>query len=165
MGNSHFFSRRGAAALLLSALCAGPLAAAGCREDRVGISGGFGRATFEVDVAADKASRARGLMHVEHMPPGQGMLFVYDRPQQLTFWMRNTLIELDMLFVDARGVIRHIHHRAQPLDETIITPGSIPLIGVLEINGGLAGQLGIAVGDLLVHPAFSSATVPGACDD
>lgn len=135
-----------------------------CPTDRVTISGGFGKAAFNVDVAADEATRSQGLMHVEQMPLSKGMLFVYDVPQPMAFWMRNTLIELDMLFLDQFGEIKHIHHRAQPLDETAISPGRILLTGVLEINGGLARRLGIAVGDVLRHPAFVSHEAPWSCD-
>lgn len=131
----------------------------GARDDY----GGFGQAVFNVEVAADDASRAQGLMHVAHMPMSKGMLFVYDQPQQLAFWMRNTLIELDMLFLDDFGEIKHIHHRAQPLDETVISPGTMKLKGVLEINGGLALRMGIATGDTLRHPAFVSRDTPWEC--
>jgi len=134
-----------------------------CPTDRVTIKGSFGTAAFNVEVAADEASRARGLMHVEQMSLSSGMLFVYQRPQLMSFWMRNTLIELDMLFLDGSGVIRHIHHRAQPLDETPISGGPDMLIGVLEINGGLARRLGIKVGDVLRHPAFVSTSEPWNC--
>lgn len=134
-----------------------------CDMDRVTITGGFGKAAFNVDVAADEQTRARGLMHVESMPLSKGMLFVYQRPQFMSFWMRNTLIELDMLFLDGFGVIKHIHHRAQPLDETPISPGDMMLIGVLEINGGLARRLGIKVGDVLRHPSFVSLDDPWHC--
>jgi len=134
-----------------------------CPLERISIDGPFGTAVFNVDVVADEASRAQGLMHVQSMPLSKGMLFIYDRPQPLSFWMRNTLIELDMLFIDSAGVIRHIHPRAQPLDETAITPGAMPLLGVLEINGGLARRLGIEVGAVLRHPAFAEADQPWVC--
>lgn len=170
MGNSHWNRRRiitGVTALLAGAGLAGAGAAKtplpACPTDRVTISGDFGRAAFTVDVAADEATRARGLMHVETLPLSRGMLFVYQRPQQMSFWMRNTLIELDMLFLDGFGVIQHIHHRAQPLDETPISGGPQLLTGVLEINGGLARRLGIKVGDVLRHPAFVSLSDPWQC--
>lgn len=134
-----------------------------CPTDRVVIKGGFGQAAFNIDLAADEETRARGLMHVAQMPLSKGMLFIYDRPQIMSFWMRNTLIELDMIFVDAFGVIRHIHHRAQPLDETPISPGPEALTAALEINGGLAQRLGLAVGDTLHHPAFFSPDPAVSC--
>lgn len=153
------------AAALLGATAGGaktPLLAP-CPIDRVTISGDFGQAAFNVDLADDEDSRAKGLMHVEQLPMSKGMLFVYKQPQQLAFWMRNTLIELDMLFLDGNGVVQHIHHRAQPLDETVISPGSMKLTGVLEINGGLAQRLGLSVGDVLRHPSFESPDAPWAC--
>ncbi|WP_259992407.1 DUF192 domain-containing protein [Sulfitobacter sp. S190] len=138
-------------------------AAQNCNPDRVVITGDFGTAQFSVDVADDDASRAQGLMHVENMPLSRGMLFVYDTPQRMAFWMRNTLIELDMLFVDGTGEIRHIHARAQPLDETVISGGPEELSAVLEINGGLAARLGIDVGDRLQHPAFADGADGQGC--
>lgn len=169
MGNSSIGRRRLLAALTAAGLAAAapalaltPLAPA-CPTDRVSITGDFGKAAFNVDVAADDASRAQGLMHVARMPLSTGMLFVYDRPQRMAFWMRNTLIELDMLFVDGFGVIQHIHHRAQPGDETVISPGDMLLLGALEINGGLARRLGIKAGDVLRHPAFVSLDAPWEC--
>ena len=101
-------------------------------------------------------------MHRTEMGAFEGMLFVYERPQSLSFWMRNTLIELDMIFVDPQGVIKHIHHRAQPLDETPVLGGR-GLTHVLEINGGKAKQLGIAVGDVLRHPTFAQENAAWPC--
>lgn len=165
MGNSPYSRRKLLAGLAGLAAFGGPAGALApdCDGARVTITGGFGKAVFNVDVADDEQSRARGLMHVTSLPMSRGMLFVYERPQQMSFWMRNTLIELDMLFLDEFGVIRHIHHRAQPLDETPISPGDLPLTGALEINGGLAGRLGIAEGDVLRHPAFISREAPWSC--
>jgi len=170
MGSSKANRRRfiaGIGAAIAVSGAAGPVAALTpvmpCPTDRVTITGGFGAAAFNVDVAADEETRARGLMHVESMPLSKGMLFVYQRPQRMSFWMRNTLIELDMLFLDGFGVIRHIHHRAQPLDETPISGGDDLLLGVLEINGGLASRLGIQAGDVLRHPAFVSLSDPWNC--
>ena len=115
--------------------------------------GDFGQANFTVEVADDGQERARGLMFVESMPTLSGMLFVYEAPQRASFWMRNTLISLDMLFADETGVITRIHHEAIPGDETPIDGGD-GVIAVLEINGGLAARLGIAEGDTLQHPSF-----------
>ena len=168
MGNSPhnrriFLTGLGACAVVGGRAQALTPLAPNCSTDRATISGGFGKAAFNVDVAAEEQTRARGLMHVESMPMSKGMLFVYQRPQVMSFWMRNTLIELDMLFLDGFGVIQHIHHRAQPLDETPISPGDMLLFGVLEINGGLARRLGIKVGDVLRHPSFISLDDPWYC--
>lgn len=127
--------------------------AAECAPDLVLVKGEFGQARFQVDLADTPEERARGLMYVESMPTMSGMLFVYDAPQRATFWMRNTLIPLDMLFVDQTGRIAWIHENAIPMDETFIE-GGYDILSVLEINGGLAHRLGIKVGDLLQHPSF-----------
>ena len=126
-------------------------AGAACAPDRVEVRGDWGRARFTVEVADDPAERARGLMHVESLPRMDGMIFVYDRPQPVSFWMRNTLIPLDMLFVDAAGVVQRIHENAVPLEETPI-PGGDDILAVLEINGGMTETLGIEVGSEMRHP-------------
>jgi uncharacterized membrane protein (UPF0127 family) len=138
-------------ALLLAVLSTS--AAAECREDRVTIKGGFGEAHFTVRVADDSAERAQGLMNVEEMGTLEGMLFAYDEPQPVSFWMHNTLIPLDMIFAGADGTIASIHENAIPMDRRPI-PGGDEVQFVLEVNGGLTGRLGIEPGDLLSHPAI-----------
>lgn len=120
--------------------------------------GDFGRATFRVDVADDNAERSQGLMHVSEMATMSGMLFIYDRPQRATFWMRNTLIGLDMLFAGPDGTILSLHENAVPLDETVIDGGQ-GIQYVLEINAGMAARLGIKTGDILQHPAFGDQAI------
>ena len=137
-------------------------AAEACREDVVQLRGDWGQARFSVEIADDAQERAQGLMYRAHLPAASGMLFIYEYPQTLSFWMRNTLIELDLLFIDATGVVRHIHHRAQPLDETPI-PGGSGLTHVLEINGGLASRLGITEGTAVRHPSFSGDPAAWPC--
>jgi uncharacterized protein len=106
---------------------------------------------FQVEVAATPDQRERGLMQRQAMALNAGMLFVFDRDAPVAFWMKNTLISLDMLFVRSDGSIAHIHERAIPLDETAIpSRGSIRY--VLEINGGLARTLGIRPGDHVTLP-------------
>ena len=138
------------------------MAWAQCSDDAVWIRGGFGEARFNVEIADDNRERAIGLMNRPSMPAAAGMLFVYPRPRALSFWMRNTLIELDMLFVDPAGTVRHIHHRAIPLDETPVYGGT-GLTHVLEINGCMANQLGISVGDQLRHPSFEQSGAAWPC--
>lgn len=125
-----------------------------CALDRVSIKGDFGSISFRVEIADDGQERAIGLMNRESMPKLSGMLFVYDRPQALSFWMRNTLIPLDMIFVDAKGEIAKIHPNAIPLDESPIHGGD-KLTHVLEIGGGLAAKFGISKGDILRHSSFN----------
>lgn len=146
--------RRRAVVLAIGlALVAGPVVA-GCREDRVTVRGPWGQANFAVQVADDPQERSQGLMFVESMPTMSGMLFVYERPQRASFWMRNTLIPLDMLFADEAGRITRVHANAVPLDETPIDGGE-GVRFVLEINGGLAARLGIKAGDVMEHPAIA----------
>jgi uncharacterized protein len=127
--------------------------AMGCADDRVTVSGDWGHANFSVTIADTGPERSQGLMNVPQMPLMTGMLFVYDSPHAASFWMHNTLIPLDMLFAGPDGTILSVHENAHPMDDTSI-PGGDGIQYVLEINGGLAGRLGIAVGDVLQHPSF-----------
>jgi uncharacterized membrane protein (UPF0127 family) len=151
--------------LLLAAAFAvafGSDAAAACRADRVELRGPFGSAAFTVEVADDAAERARGLMFREKLPVSSGMLFVYERPQPVSFWMENTLIPLDMIFADAGGRVTKVHENAVPRDRTPI-PGEGDVLVVLEINGGLARAIGIAEGAELRHPAIPQETAAWPC--
>jgi uncharacterized membrane protein (UPF0127 family) len=101
---------------------------------------------FEVELATTPAEREQGLMFRKSMPSNAGMLFLYPSEQQVAFWMKNTLIPLDMLFLKADGSIARIAHDAVPLDETPI-PSNAEVKAVLEVNGGTAAALGIKEGD------------------
>nr|WP_226898618.1 DUF192 domain-containing protein [Mangrovicoccus algicola] len=133
----------------------GLAAAAECAAERVALKGDWGQAGFNVELAVDPAERNRGLMHRESMPANAGMLFVFDPPRRVSFWMRNTLIPLDMIFLDRAGVVRRVHENAVPLDETPIDGGP-GIFAVLEINGGLAREIGIVPGSEMRHPVFGS---------
>lgn len=124
-----------------------------CDPGEVWLRGDFGELRFSAELADDPAERARGLMHRESMARGAGMLFVYEYPQPAAFWMKNTLIPLDMIFMDEAGVVTRVHANAIPHDETAI-PGGDAVKAVLEINGGLAAALGITEGAELRHPAL-----------
>lgn len=130
-----------------------------CRDDTIWLRGDFGEARFTVDVAADAASRAQGLMQVPSMPSSKGMLFVYGYPRPVSFWMKNTLIPLDIIFADEHGVVLNVHDMAKPGDETTI-PGDGLVQYVLEINGGIASPLGIDAGTQLRHPAIANSAWP-----
>jgi uncharacterized membrane protein (UPF0127 family) len=101
-------------------------------------------------------------MFRESLPQFSGMLFVYETAQPVAFWMRNTLIPLDMLFFDPAGRLTGIHANARPLDETPI-PGGGNVRFVLEINGGLAEELGVEPGAELRHPAIDQAQAAWPC--
>ncbi len=148
--------------LVVSLVMTGPAAAA-CREDRVEMRGDWGTIRFRVAVADDAAERAQGLMHVAEMPRLTGMLFVYEREQSVSFWMRNTLIPLDMVFMDASGTVQHVHENAIPLDETPIFGGD-SIQYVLEINGGLAAEIGIGPETQMRHSALDPAIAAWACE-
>ena len=124
---------------------------ADCQADTVKLRGEFGVVDFTVEVADTDESRSNGLMHRRSMPRFSGMLFIYDTPRRVSFWMRNTLISLDMLFFDEHGVLQKIHPRAVPLDETPIFGGEA-IQYILEINGGMAESLGIETGAEMVPP-------------
>lgn len=157
----HGAARAGltAAALALAALPA----AAGCSPDRVELRGPAVSARFWVEIADSPDEQARGLMYRDHLSSGAGMLFVYDRPQRAVFWMKNTLIPLDMIFADAAGRVQRVHAGARPRDETPIDGGEGIRL-VLEINGGLAARLGIVPGTELRHPAIDPADAAWPCD-
>lgn len=152
------------ALLIFCLICSASLAQAqaACRADTVFLRGDWGQARFTVELADTPQTRSRGLMFRESMPRSVGMLFIYDRPQRATFWMRNTLISLDMIFTDETGVVQHVHHEAIPGDETTIDGGS-RILTVLEINGGLAKAMGIVPGSQIRHPAFSSDKAAWPC--
>lgn len=100
-----------------------------------------------------------GLMNRPHLPSASGMLFVFDAPKEVQFWMKNTLIPLDMLFADEKGQITRIHENAIPQDLTGIDGGA-GVKFVLEINGGLAGRMGVKTGDQFVHPLVGNCPSP-----
>jgi len=112
---------------------------------------------FEVDLATNDAERAHGLMFRKSLAPYEGMLFDFYREEPVSFWMKNTLIPLDMIFIAGDGTIRHIHSNAVPLSTDTI-PSRFPVRGVLEINGGSAKLLGIKPGDKVRHEIFGNAS-------
>ena len=109
---------------------------------------------FTVEIADTEQERERGLMFRKELPPGRGMLFDFHREQQVGFWMKNTLIPLDMIFIDGRGRIVSIEQDAKPMSEDVIMSGG-QVRAVLEVDGGTARRLGIAPGDRVYNPIFS----------
>lgn len=110
---------------------------------------------FKVELADNDGTRARGMMFRTSMAPDAGMLFDFKQEQMASFWMRNTLIPLDMLFIKADGTILNIHQRAIPRDESGINSIG-PVRAVLELNGGTASRLGIKAGDKVEHGIFGT---------
>jgi hypothetical protein len=101
---------------------------------------------FTVEVAATPEQQERGLMFCRSVGPDRGMIFPYDPPQDVSFWMKNTLIPLDIIFIRSDGTIVRITH-AKALDETPLPSGE-PVGAVLEIRAGRAAELGIKEGDV-----------------
>jgi uncharacterized membrane protein (UPF0127 family) len=165
VGSSTALNLIRASRLALACCLLGSAASAqACSQDRVLVKGDFGEAQFVIELADEPAERGRGLMNRESMARSAGMLFVFEHPQAVAFWMKNTLIPLDMVFTDRAGRIVHIHENAIPLDETPI-PGGEGVYAVLEINGGLSTMFGIKVGDALQHPAFSGGPAVFPCKE
>ncbi len=108
---------------------------------------------FQVEIAADDASRERGLMNRRYMAADDGMLFEFDRDAPVAFWMKNTYIPLDMIFISRAGIVTNVVADAEPLSERVI-PSGPPCAAVLELNGGAAAAMGLRVGDKVRHPFF-----------
>lgn len=101
---------------------------------------------FTVEVAVNDAEREYGLMFRTDMAADHGMLFRFDKVQRVQMWMQNTVLPLDMLFLDASGKVTHIVEQAVPYSQTIIDSGG-PVRYVVELNGGIVQKLNLAVGD------------------
>lgn len=112
--------------------------------------------TFKVEIADEEPERQLGLMNRERLARDTGMLFQFEGMAMRSFWMRNTLISLDIIYLDDKGRIVSIARNAKPLDETPLS-SIVPAKGVLEINGGQAAELGIMPGDTVLHPFFGNA--------
>lgn len=120
-------------------------------------------AQFDIELAVTATEQAQGLMFRESMPQFNGMLFINERPRRVSFWMKNTLISLDILFIDETGVVQTLKHSATPLDTTSI-PGGDNIQYVLEINGGLANLLGLSEGAELRYIGFNQENAIWPCE-
>jgi len=116
-------------------------------------TGSGGRYHFTVEMALTPRQQGRGLMFREEMAPDHGMLFLFEPERPVSFWMRNTPLSLDMLFIDAEGIVTNIAARTTPMSDRSY-PSAGPVRAVLEINGGVAALLGIEPGDRVIHAAF-----------
>ena len=109
---------------------------------------------FNIEIAITEQERSRGLMHRKELKQTEGMLFLYPKKQIIKMWMKNTLIPLDMIFINNSGKIIDIFKMTIPKDLTPIGP-DVKLKGVLEINGGLTSYLNINKGDFIIHPSLN----------
>ncbi len=115
--------------------------------------------TLNVELAITPESREQGLMFREQLPEDSGMLFFFPHEQRTGFWMKNTFIPLDMIFIKSDGTISSIHRGAVPHDMTSIYSIE-PVRAVLEVNAGVADRLGINPGDKIHHSLFGNVLAP-----
>ena len=127
----------------------------GAAQDVVIITSESGQHRFQVELADDDEERRVGLMYRTEMAADAGMLFDFGSTQPISMWMKNTLISLDMAFIDEEGVIKRIAANTTPRSLESIRSGE-PVIAVLEVNGGVLDSLGVKVGDTVDHPMFES---------
>ena len=125
-----------------------------CLEDKIYIKAYSGVVVFSLELAKTVSEKQKGLMGREKLNERSGMLFLYGKPHQAAFWMKNTIIPLDIIFISSSGKINHIHHNAKPFSTKSIS-GGFDILAVLEINGGMATLEGIKIGDIVKHPFFS----------
>ncbi|MCP9626692.1 DUF192 domain-containing protein [Rhodopseudomonas palustris] len=140
-----------AAVLMLCAFAAGEARAA--KMETLEIATQTGVHVFSVEIATTEKERETGLMYRKELPDGQGMLFDFRPEQQVSMWMKNTYVSLDMIFIRADGRILRIAENTEPMSTRIIASGG-PVAGVLEVVAGTAKKLGIAPGDRVGHPLF-----------
>lgn len=132
-----------------------PLAACSAAEDRLVVHTEKGAFTFSVEVVDTPESRAQGLMFRESLAADAGMLFDFKEVREVSFWMQNTLIPLDMIFIAPDGTVETIHVNARPLDTSSIS-SQVPVQFVLEIPGGRSVEIGLAPGDRVEHPRMQA---------
>ena len=124
-------------------------------QDNLVLHTASGDVNIKVELANTNETRARGLMFVQSLADDKGMLFDFNQTRKVSFWMRNTFIPLDMIFIDENGVIKHIYANARPHDETGIS-SQFPVRYVLEIAGGRAAAIGLEIGDKISHSSIDN---------
>jgi uncharacterized protein len=114
---------------------------------------------FNVEVASTPQERERGLMLRPSLPAESGMLFLYETPQPIAMWMKNTIIPLDMIFIDAWGKVNRIESSTEPFSLDPI-PSDGDVIGILEVNAGVAEKIGLKTGDKVIYPGLGETPKP-----
>jgi uncharacterized protein len=122
-------------------------------QDTIEIVTRTGVHAFAVELATNAAERAVGLMYRKELPEGRGMLFDFHNDQPVQFWMHNTYISLDMIFIAGDGRVMHVAENAKPMSDDLI-PSGRPVRAVLEVIAGTARKLGIAPGDRVTGAFF-----------
>ena len=128
--------------------------ARGAEQQTLEIASKTGVHVFSVELAVTDEERQKGLMFRRSLPPSYGMLFDFKRDQEVSFWMHNTYVSLDMIFIRADGRILRIAENTEPMSTRIIPSGGLAK-AVLEVIAGTAQKYGIAPGDRIAHPLFN----------
>lgn len=126
------------------------------REDKLVLLTAAGERVITIEVAETLQEKSKGLMFRPSLAQGHGMLFLYEGSQEITMWMSNTYIPLDMVFIKADGTVHRIESNTEPMSEKIIASKG-PVTSVLELAGGMAEKLGLKPGDKVRHPYFRAA--------
>jgi uncharacterized membrane protein (UPF0127 family) len=144
--------RRAAASLsLVSALLLPVPASVAANTGEVVLQTESGPHRFNVEIAQTEEERRIGLMYRRNLADNAGMLFVYDEPQPILMWMKNTYIPLDMIFIDAGGKVLRIERRTEPFSTDPIPSGG-PVQGILEVKAGTTESIGLKPGDEVILP-------------
>ncbi len=123
-------------------------------RDELQITTKNGTQKFNTEIAQSNAQLEKGLMYREKIAEDESMLFLFPKDMKIAMWMKNTLIPLDMLFIDKSGKIIYIAHDTKPNSLDVISAGATPVRAVLEIGGGIAQKKNIVVGDSVNYKAF-----------
>jgi len=124
--------------------------------ENISVDTAKGHTAFKVEIAGDHASQEKGLMYRKKMAANAGMLFDFHTTVMTSFWMKNTVLPLDIIFIRTDGSVSSIAANAVPMSETPI-PSSEPIRAVLELNAGRAAQIGMAPGDKVHAAIFKNA--------
>jgi len=152
---------------ILGAFCLSACAASAentCKQNVVDLRDGDVQVRFRVEIAKSARERARGLMDREQMARSRGMLFVYEAPHRASFWMKNTIIPLDILFLDETGTVRTIAENTEPFSLDPILGGE-GIKYVLEVNAGLSSKFRLSEGAQLRHPEIDQDVAAWKCDE
>ena len=134
-------------------LLAAPAVADALSKGTLTLETASGPHQFNVEVASTPQERERGLMLRTSLPAEGGMLFLYETSQPIAMWMKNTIIPLDMIFIDAWGKVNRIESNAEPFSLDPI-PSDGDVIGILEVNAGVAEKIGLKTGDKVIYPGL-----------
>lgn len=140
--------------MLLLSMAVPSARASDLAQEKLIIQSGNAKHAFVVEIADNDVTREQGLMFRKSLAKDNGMLFVFRRYEEQNFWMKNTLIPLDIIFIDKGGEIIKVHSMAKPKDLTLI-PSGAPVAAALEIPGGEAQKRGIKAGDRVIYKLFT----------